>query len=91
MQWNKRTIHSYARPAGLGRTHIYRTAETRFVRTCIVITEKSVRRMYRLKIQTEEMTMITAVISFIAGSVFGITIMCVCIAAGRADKENNAE
>lgn len=47
--------------------------------------------MCRLKIQTEEMTMIAAIISFIAGSVFGITIMYACIAAGRADRENNAE
>ncbi|MFQ7293019.1 MAG: DUF3789 domain-containing protein [Monoglobales bacterium] len=35
--------------------------------------------------------MIAAIISFIAGSVFGITIMYACIAAGRADRENNAE
>ena len=35
--------------------------------------------------------MIAAIISFIAGSVFGITIMYACIAAGHADRENNAE
>ena len=67
------------------------TTATRFVRTYIAITEKPVRHMCRLKIQTEEMTMIAAIISFIAGSVFGITIMYACIAAGRADRENNAE
>lgn len=74
-----------------GQAHIYWTAATRFVRTYIAITEKPVRHMCRLKIQTEEMTMIAAIISFIAGSVFGITIMYACIAAGRADRENNAE
>lgn len=33
--------------------------------------------------------MIAVIISFIAGAAFGITIMCVCIAAGRADRKNN--
>lgn len=88
---NRKNQNSYARPARLDRTHIYWTAATRFVRICIAITAKPVRRMCRLKTQTEGMTMIAAVISFIAGSVFGITIMCVCIAAGRADRENNAK
>ena len=35
--------------------------------------------------------MIAAIISFIAGAAFGVMIMYACIAAGRADRENNAE
>lgn len=45
----------------------------------------------RLKIRTEEMTVIAAIVSFIAGAVFGVMIMCTCIAAGRADRENNTK
>ena len=45
--------------------------------------------MSHLKIQMEEMTVIAATVSFIAGTAFGVMIMCACIAAGRADRENN--
>lgn len=37
------------------------------------------------------MTVIAAIVSFIAGAVFGVMIMCACIAAGRADRENNTK
>lgn len=35
--------------------------------------------------------MIIAIISFTAGAAFGITVMCVCTAAGQADRKNNAQ
>ena len=65
------------------------TTETRFARICIATTGKPVLHMNRLKIRTEEMTVIAATVSFIAGAAFGVMIMCACIAAGRADRENN--
>ena len=81
--------YCYARLVRPGRTHICLTTETRFAHTCIVITVKPVRHMNRLKIRTEEITMIALIISFIAGAAFGITIMCVCTAAGRTDRKSN--
>ena len=35
--------------------------------------------------------MVAAIVSFIAGVAFGVMIMCACIAAGRADRENNTK
>ena len=68
----QKTNSSYAPPANPGRIHFCLTTVTRSARICIAITEKPVRHMNRLKIRTEEMTVIAAIISFIAGATEGL-------------------